>query len=61
MKAERQQEDLILNPKPAICPDSWWATPGTRAEFTQRWQERLPKMKKTRQAGYGRADGVDAQ
>lgn len=62
MKADRQQEDLILNPKAARCPDSWWADPRvTREEWMARQATRVAAMKQTRQAGYGRADGVDAQ
>lgn len=57
----RHEGIVLVSPHGARCPDSWWAQAGTRDEFNARWQARLPAMKKLRQAGYGRVDGVDAQ
>lgn len=55
-------ENIVVGVKAPRCPESWWATPGqTRSEFYAKWQARVEVMKQTRQAGYGRADGVDAQ
>lgn len=57
----RQQQDIVVNPRPAVCPDSWWTANISRSEWMAKQAERQAAMKQTRHAGYGRADGVDAQ
>ena len=45
MSSLHGREGLAVIPKPAPPRDSWWTKPTSREEFSEAWQQEVPRMR----------------